>query len=142
VAPTRLSAQDEIRAIVTLRLDGIKNRDPQSIARVVDKDRYTKFDDWPPFARRGLDALSVEAEALKVLKEYRYDTTDWRIDVFGNTALATFTITYLGTIRNLNFNVRSRVSAILVNEGGWKIVHEHWSRFPEAPMRRRRFFPI
>ena len=138
--PTPLSSQDEVRAIVTARLDAIKNRDSQSIARMVDQSKYTKFDDWPPLRRRESDALTIEAEAFKVLKEFRYDIADWRVDMLGNVALATFTISYMGTIRDQNFNVRSRVSALLVNEGGWRIVHEHWSRFPEMGMHRRGLF--
>ena len=32
---------------------------------------------------------------------------------------------------DLSFNIQSRVTAFLVqHDGTWKIVHEHWSRFP------------
>jgi len=138
--PTPLSPRDEVRAIVTARLDAIKNRDSQSIARLVDPNRYTKFDDWSPFRRRESDALTIEADAFKVLKEFRYDISDWRVDTLGNIALATFTITYMGKIRDHDFNVRSRVSVILAKDGGWRIVHEHWSRFPQMGMQRRGLF--
>jgi hypothetical protein len=137
---TALNPQDEVRSVLVRRLEGIKKRDPQVIAGLVDKNRYTKFDDWPPLDRRGSEALNIEADALKVLKEYDYETSDLRIDMLGNVALATFTITYWGTIREHHFNVKSRVSVLLVNDGGWWIVHEHWSRFPLEQMHRRGFF--
>jgi len=48
-------------------------------------------------------------------------------------AVATFHIHYQGTIRNKPFEVTSRVTSILRREdSGWKVVHEHFSRFPET----------
>ncbi|MEM3566849.1 MAG: nuclear transport factor 2 family protein, partial [Candidatus Bathyarchaeia archaeon] len=110
-------------------------------------DRYTKFDDWPPFERQGLDALSREVEALKVLKEYDYEISGWKIDIVNNMALASFIINYRGTIRDLNFNIKSRVTAVLTKiNDEWKIIHEHWSRFPQTwqdtARRQRRRFPF
>ena len=124
--------EDAVKAVLIQRIEGIKNKDARVIASLVDRGRYTKFDDWPPFERQGLDALKREADALKVLKEYDYETTDWKIDIFGDAALASFTINYRGTIRKLKFNIHSRITAFLVRqEGYWKLVHEHWSRFPK-----------
>jgi len=97
----------------------------------VDQDNYTKFDDWPPFDLQGSEALENEAKALKVLKEYDYETGRWKIQVFEDSAIAMFIIKYHGQIRDLKFNVKSRVSVFLVKSGGeWRIIHEHWSRFP------------
>jgi len=45
--------------------------------------------------------LRREAEALKVLKEYRYEVNDLRIDLFDDAALASFIIEYSGRMRNL-----------------------------------------
>lgn len=71
-------SEEEVKAVLIRRIEGIKNKDAQSIVNLVDKDRYTKFDDWPPFERQGLDALNREAEALKVLKEYNYEINGGR----------------------------------------------------------------
>ncbi|MEM3551948.1 MAG: nuclear transport factor 2 family protein [Candidatus Bathyarchaeia archaeon] len=140
-------SEDEIKAVLVRRIEGIKKKDAHSIADLADKDRYTKFDDWPPFERQGLDALNREAEALKVLKEYNYEINGWKIDVVNNVAIASFIINYRGTIRDLNFNIKSRVTAVLTKiHDEWKIIHEHWSRFPqtwqEMPQRPRRRFPF
>ena len=123
--------EDLVKAVLTQRIEGIKSRNARSIAGLVDRKSYTKFDDWPPFERQDSTALNREAEALKVLKEYDYEITDWNIDIFGDAALASFIIRYRGTIRDVNFNIRSRVTAFLLKRGeDWKIVHEHWSRIP------------
>ncbi|MGB9854621.1 MAG: YybH family protein [Candidatus Bathyarchaeales archaeon] len=140
-------SEDEVKAVLTRRIEGIKKKDAQSIADLVDKDRYTKFDDWPPFERQGLEALNREAEALKVLKEYDYEISEWKIDIINNVAIASFIINYRGTIRDLNFSIKSRVSTVLTKaDGEWKLVHEHWSRFPQAwqeqPLRQRKRFPF
>jgi len=128
---TRLPVRDLIRNILIQRIEGIRNRDSKVIKSLVDQDKYTKFDDWPPFDLQESEALENEAKALKVLKEYDYETRGWKIQVFEDSAIATFIIRYHGQIRDLKFNVKSRVSAFLVKSNGkWKIIHEHWSRFP------------
>jgi len=131
VEEKQLPTRDVIRNILIRRIEGIKNRDSKAIRSLVDQDNYTKFDDWPPFGLQESEALENEARALKVLKEYDYETRGWKIQVFGDSAIATFIIKYHGQIRDLKFNVKSRVSVFLVkSDGDWKIIHEHWSRFP------------
>lgn len=130
-----------VRSVVISRIEGIKRRDPEAISKLVDRDRYSKFDDWPPYELQGPEALKREAEALKVLKEYTYETTNWRINILGDVALAFFTIRYRGLIRDRSFDFRSRVTAVLVRSGDdWRLVHEHWSRFPEREALGRRHF--
>jgi len=125
--------EDAVRAVLTQRIEGIRNRNARSIAGLVDGERYTKFDDWPPFERQDSSALDRETKALKVLKEYDYEVTHWKVNVFGDAALASFVIDYCGRIRDLKFNIRSRVTSFLVKrDGSWKIIHEHWSRFPSG----------
>jgi len=123
--------EDLVKAVLTQRVEGIKNRDTKSIAGLMDGESYTKFDDWPPFERQDSTALNRESEALKVLKEYDYEITDWKIDIFDDAALTSFVIHYHGMIRDVSFNIRSRVTAFLLKRGeDWKIIHEHWSRIP------------
>jgi ketosteroid isomerase-like protein len=135
-----------VKVAMLQRIDGIGRKNAEDILSLVDRERYTKFDDWPPFERQGKEALNTEAEAFKVLKEYRYETSDWRIDLLENVALASFMIQYQGTIRNRRFDMRSRVTAVFVKrDGEWKLLHEHWSSLPEGGWRReskRRWLPI
>ena len=126
-----LTVEDPIRSVLIRRIDGLKNRDADAIAGVVYKEKYSKFDDWPPYELQESEALASEAKALKVLKEYDYETRSWKTTVFGDAAVATFIIRYRGKMRDLDFYVQSRVTAFLTKvDGEWKLVHEHWSRIP------------
>lgn len=131
LTPKRESSTEEIvKSIVIRRIEAVKNRDPKAISSLVDAGRYTKFDDWPPFDLQDSNALRSEADALKVLKEYEYETRSWRVETFGDLALVAFIVRYKGRIRELDFNIQSRVTELLLkHEDGWKIIHEHWSRF-------------
>jgi ketosteroid isomerase-like protein len=135
------SPEDVVKNVLIRRIEGIKNRDAKTIEEIVLKEKYSKFDDWPPFDLQGSDALKNEADALNALKEYNYETRAWRIEIFGDSAIVAFLINYQGKIRDLSFSIRSRITAYLVRQGEeWKLVHEHWSRFlepqPDSSFRR------
>jgi ketosteroid isomerase-like protein len=142
-----LPMEDEIKNTVIKRFDGIKNKDESAVKALIDE-HYNKYDDWPPFGRQEATvALNNEFGAFKVLSNYSYELKDFEANVFGDVAVATFTLHYQGTMRNNPFNVTSRVTSILKKEdSGWKVVHEHYSRFPEERpqqfMPRRRGFPF
>ena len=135
------SAEEEVKNAVIKRLDGIKNRDEGAVKALID-DSYSKFDDWPPFGRQeGAKALENEFGAFKVLSNYSYEIKDFQANVFGDTAIATFTLHYQGQIRNRPFDVTSRVTTVLRRQDSqWKVLHEHYSRFPEE-IRQQQFMP-
>jgi len=56
------------------------------------KEKCSKFDDRLPFDLQGSDASKNDADALKVLKEYNYETRAWKIEIFGDSAIAAFII--------------------------------------------------
>jgi len=126
------SVEDEVKSTIVRRLDGIKNRDEGAVRALVDE-HYNKFDDWPPFGRQdAAKALENEFSAFKVLSNYSYELKDFEANVFGDTAVATFTMHYQGQIRKRPFEVNSRVTSVLKKQdSGWKVVHEHFSRFPD-----------
>jgi ketosteroid isomerase-like protein len=136
------SMEDEVKNVVVKRLDGIKNRDEGAVRALIDE-RYNKFDDWPPFARQeASQALENEFGAFKVLSNYSYELKDFAANVLGNTAVATFTIHYKGVIRNKPFDVTSRVTSVLTKQdSGWKVVHEHFSRFQEETRQQQFMSP-
>lgn len=131
---------DAVYDVVKQRLDGLKNRDPGTIRRLFGDD-YTKFDDWPPFTRQDVDvALRNELNAYPALTHYAYEVRDRRITVFDDTALATFHLRYTGSMRGKRFAITSRVTVVMRKaSGGWKVVHEHYSRFP---YRKHRLFAV
>ena len=123
----------DVTSVITKRLDGIKNKDETVVRAIVDES-YNKFDDWPPFRRQETEeALKNEFGAFKVLSNYSYELKDFKANVFGNVAVATFHLHYQGEIRNRRFEIDSRVTSVLKRQDSeWKIVHEHFSRFPEG----------
>jgi hypothetical protein len=142
------SPDDVIKNVVVKRLDGIKNRDENAVRSIIDSKRYTKFDDWPPYSRQDADtALKNEFGAFQVLSNYDYDLTNFKVDLVGNVAVATFHLHYMGVMRNQSFEVNSRVTTVLLKQDAeWKIIHEHYSRMgaqqqggaPQPQRRRRR----
>jgi ketosteroid isomerase-like protein len=134
------SLEGEVQNTVVKRLDAIKNKD-EGIVRALLDEHYSKFDDWPPFKRQeAAEALENEFSAFKVLTEYTYELKDFGVNVLGDVAVATFHMHYHGVIRNRPFDVNSRVTSVLrKKDSGWKVVHEHFSRFPEDT--RQQYMP-
>lgn len=123
--------EEGVMRVLKARFEAIKQRDHEKIADLIDPRRYTKFDDWPPFKRMGVDGFEEEKAALKVLKEYVYRIEEPVVQVNNRTAWVTFYLSYAGRIRELDFAIKSRGTVIMVeSEDGWKIVHEHYSRLP------------
>ena len=136
------NVEDEVRSVIVKRFDGIKNKDEKAVTALLDES-YSKFDDWPPYQRQErAQALQNEFTAFKVLSNYTYELKDFKATVLGEAALATFTINYKATMRNEQFDVTSRVTAVLKKQdSAWKLVHEHLSRFPaeRQPDQQRQF---
>jgi ketosteroid isomerase-like protein len=131
------SDDDDVKNVVVKRLDAIKNKDEGAVRALMDEG-YTKFDDWPPFERQeAAKALENEFAAFKVLSSYSYELVGFEANRFGDAAVATFILRYKAVMRNRTFDVTSRVTSVLrKQDSGWKIVHEHYSRFPEQIQRQ------
>jgi ketosteroid isomerase-like protein len=136
------NVEDEVRSVIVKRFDGIKNKDEKAVTGLLDES-YSKFDDWSPYQRQErAEALKNEFSAFKVLSNYTYELKDFKDTVLGEAALATFTIHYQANMRNQQFDVTSRVTAVLKKQdSSWKLVHEHLSRFPteRQPDQQRQF---
>jgi ketosteroid isomerase-like protein len=126
------SMDDDVKNTIVKRFDAIKNHDEAAVRELIDE-RYNKFDDWPPFVRQdAAKALENEFGAFKVMSSYSYELKDFEATVFGDAAVATFTIHYQGQIRKRPFDMNSRVTSVLrKKDSGWKVVHEHFSSIPE-----------
>jgi ketosteroid isomerase-like protein len=139
---TESPGENEVQNVIVKRLDGIKNKDEATVRALLDE-RYSKFDDWPPFKRQeATEALTNEFGAFKVLSNYSYELEDFEANVLGDSAVATFQLHYQGVMRNTPFNVTSRVTSVLRKmDSGWKVVHEHFSRFPESTFAQQPMMP-
>jgi len=134
---TLASSDDVIKNVIIKRLDGIKNKDEKAIRSIIDAGRYSKFDDWPPYSRQDGDAaLKNEFGAFQVLSNYNYDLTNFKVDMIGDVAIATFQLHYTGQMSIRPFEVNSRITTILLKQDSeWKIIHEHYSRLGEEQQR-------
>ena len=93
---------------------------------------YTKFDDWRPLERQDAEtARRLEREAIGEAVDLSADVEELKVDVFGETAVATFVFAYSFSNGHDRVAVRARSTLVFVRDGdrGWLIVHEHFSPF-------------
>ena len=130
----------DVEGVIRAFFDAGKNKDLSALANFHDsRDRFTKFDENPPYTRQNSDeAFVYEQAAFANISDYNYSIEDLRIDVLGETAIATFYLAYSGMfVNDYSFEgspvgSRARVSMVLARgDVGWRITHEHLSRFPD-----------
>jgi ketosteroid isomerase-like protein len=117
-----------------------KNKDLTSLADFHSPPHlFTKFDENPPYTRQNSnEAFIYEQAAFANISDYEYKIDELKIDFIGETAIASFYLTYTGVfVNNYSFEgmtvgSKSRVTMVLARFGGqWKAVHEHFSPFPD-----------
>lgn len=132
--------KNDVEALVRAFFEAGKNKDLTALADFhSSRDSFTKFDENPPYARQNSDeAFVYEQAAFANISDYSYSIDDLRVDLLGDSAVATFYLTYGGMVVNdYSFegspvSGRARVTMVLVRTGkGWKIAHEHLSRYPD-----------
>jgi ketosteroid isomerase-like protein len=131
----------EVEAFLRSFFEAGKEKDLTSLMDFHSAVGFTKFDDNPPFTRQNSeDAFIHEQAAFANISDYQYEIEDLKIDIFGETAVATFYLTYKGVFVNdysfegMTVGSRSRVTMVLARfRGTWKMVHEHFSSFPDLP---------
>ncbi|MEM2140832.1 MAG: nuclear transport factor 2 family protein [Nitrososphaera sp.] len=102
-------------------------------------DRFTKFGDSPPYDRRDLErALMLEQLQFASISDYDFKIEDLKVDVVGDAAVASFVLQSTGMIvddysfRGTAINNKSRVTMVFKKDkkGGWKMLHQHFSKMP------------
>jgi len=130
----------EIESFIVSYFEAGKNKDLTSIAGFHSSmDLFSKFDENPPYTRQNSDeAFVYEQAAFANISDYSYSIDNMRIDLLNDCAVATFYLTYKGMfVNDYSFEgspVSSRVRVTMVvirTPKGWKISHEHLSRFPD-----------
>jgi ketosteroid isomerase-like protein len=132
--------REEVEALVRSFFEAGKNKELTTLADFhSSRESFTKFDENPPYTRQNSDeAFVYEQAAFANISDYRYQIDDFRADLFGEAAVATFYLTYGGMfVNDYSFegspvSGRARVTMVLVRtERGWRIAHEHFSRYPD-----------
>ncbi|MBI3841500.1 MAG: nuclear transport factor 2 family protein [Thaumarchaeota archaeon] len=130
----------DVEAVVFAFFEAGKNKDIPSLPGFhAGSDSFTKFDENPPYTRQNSEQAFVHEQAsFSNISDYTYQIDDLRVDVFGVAAVATFYLTYKGMfVNDYSFEgspvgSRARVTMVLTKTArGWKIAHEHFSRFPD-----------
>jgi ketosteroid isomerase-like protein len=129
----------QIELLITTFFEAGRNKDFSSLASFhLSREAFSKFDESPPYTRQNSDdSFIYEQAAFANISDYTYSIDDLRIDILDRTAVATFYLTYKGIfVNDYSFEgspvgSKDRVSMVFVKtEKGWRLVHEHFSRFP------------
>jgi ketosteroid isomerase-like protein len=132
----------EVAAAILSFFEAGKTKDMAALSRLHGpSDIFSKFDENPPYTRQSSDqAFVYEQAAFANISDYNYSLKDVKIDILGNVAVASFILEYSGMfVNDYSFegtpvHSKSRVTMVLAMfNGEWKIVHEHFSRFPDMP---------
>ena len=116
-----------------------KSKDLQSIQSMHYNDkRFSKFGDTPPYMRMDFnDACMHEELYFASVSDYDFKIEDLRVDIFDDTAIATFLIEHTGMLvddysfTGRTMDVKSRATMVFQKKGSeWLIVHEHFSKIP------------
>jgi ketosteroid isomerase-like protein len=136
----------DIEGTVRAFFEAGKNKDLPALAGFhASGDRFTKFDENPPYVRQNSEeAFMYEQAAFANISDYTYSIEELRLDLLGDVAVASFYLTYSGMfVNDYSFEgspvrARSRVTMVLERTPkGWKMIHEHFSRLPEHSVQRR-----
>jgi ketosteroid isomerase-like protein len=72
--------------------------------------------------------------AFAAISDFNYSVHDFKADVFGDFAIATFTIDYSMKMGEEAASAKARSTMVFVKDGdNWKITHEHFSSFKSNP---------
>ena len=91
--------------------------------------RFSKF---APESAARLDAEAArqgENDAFTRINDFSARADDLKVDLFGDTAIATFVLNYSFLMETNRFNRQALTTLVFVKDNGnWKITHEHISR--------------
>jgi ketosteroid isomerase-like protein len=137
----------EVEGLIRSFFDAGKEKDLSMLAEFhASRGRFTKFDENPPYTRQNSDEAFVhEQAAFANISDYNYTIDELRIDLLGDVAIATFYLAYSGMfVNDYSFEgspvgSKARVTMVMFREEkGWKIAHEHLSRFPDWSAKKAR----
>ncbi|MGA7861032.1 MAG: nuclear transport factor 2 family protein [Thermoplasmata archaeon] len=138
--------RNDVEALIRAFFDAGKSKDLAALANFHGpRDQFTKFDENPPYTRQNSEeAFVYEQAAFANISDYNYSIDELRIDLFGDVAIATFYLTYSGMfVNDYSFEgspvkSKTRVTMVLGRTAkGWRVAHEHLSRFPDQVAQKR-----
>lgn len=125
-----------IRDVIFQYFQLAKTKEIEKIELFIDPE-FTKFGDSPPYDRRDHErALMLEQLQFASISDYDFKLEGMKVQVFGDCALASFSLEVTGMIvddysfRGTTISNKSRATILLRRnkEGRWKMVHQHLSK--------------
>lgn len=104
------------------------------IEEMIDEQAFFRFNDGDFIGRAAIQgAFEKSWRGDPTVKKARFYLSDIRVlSTDRSTATATYTYHWEGSQGEQQFKIRGRGTRVLVRENGrWRIVHEHLSRFPK-----------
>src|SRR4051812_15252100 len=90
--------------------------------------KFSKFEDDGLGRQDAAAGKKGERDGIVGVKAFNAKVSDLKVDVFGNTAVATMILAYDVDTGKEKMAGKDRTTLVFVKEGGaWKIVHEHSS---------------
>lgn len=113
-----------------------RTKDLAELSRLMlDDPRFSSFGDVPPYELRGAsESVALEELRFVGISDYDYSIRGQKVGVFGDVAVAAFTVEQRGmlvdsrTYTGEHVESETRATFVLVDRGGWKIAHTHMSR--------------
>ena len=127
-----------IRDIIYNYFQLAKTKEIEKIEEFLDLS-FTKFGDSPPYDRRDFErALMLEQLQFASLSDYDFKIENFKTEVTGDSAIATFVLQVTGMIvddysfRGTTIDNKARATIVLQKgkNGQWKMVHQHLSKMP------------
>ena len=134
-----MSDTSQILEIIKVFFDAGKTKNLAPL-RVIELDdpRFSSYSDVPPFELKDYTTTTALQQLRFVsISDYEYEIKNPRVDIFDNSAVATFQLKQTGVIvdnysfRGQHLSMESRVTFVLIKSPKWKIVHIHMSKIPD-----------
>ena len=131
------SEENIVKKIVYRSFEIGKSKELQAIQSLHYKDkRFSKFGDTPPYMRMDFnEACMYEELYFASVSDYDFKIEDLRVDLFDDTAVATFIVEHTGMLvddysfTGRTMRIRSRGTMVFQKKDSqWLIVHEHFSK--------------
>jgi len=134
-----LSDKEEIHEIIKIFFNTGKTKNLAPLTAIqLDDPRFSSYSDVPPYDLKDFaTTLALQQLRFVSISDYEYEIINQRIDLFENTAVATFQLKQKGMIvdnysfRGQHFSMESRATFVLMKFSKWKIVHLHISKVPD-----------
>ena len=134
-----MSDRSEILEIIKVFFEAGRTKNLAPLRAIeLDDLRFSSYSDVPPFELKDFaTTLALQQLRFVSISDYEYEIKNPRIDIFDNSAVATFQLKQTGVIvdnysfRGQHLSMESRVTFVLIKSHKWKIVHIHMSKIPD-----------